>query len=261
MGVSKSERFTGAGAFIFNVPVGVTSVFVSLTGGGGGGGGCIPSVSSSGFGGGAAEFILKMPMVVVSGGTVTGVIGAGGVGAQGSALNPTNVGNDGESTTCGSYTVLGGRLGSGNTNGTGMGGGIGAHDPGRSQNTNIPGWPGLYSPSHGTTGGAGAGAGGSSGHGAPSTDNSMGGPAINAGYTPAGPDVTLYTAGSSGGSTPWGVGGVGGAYQTIGNDAPAPSYGAGGGGGGASTTIGVGGGPYVWGGNGTDGMVEFIWSA
>jgi hypothetical protein len=124
-GILNSQSFATAGSFTFNVPAGVSLVWVTMVGGGGGAPSQTNSNVNSGGGGGSGEGCIAVPYVVTPGGTVAVVVGVKGTGG----LTPTNGGATQFGTlTCRgavSFTVVG----SGQSGG---GGGIGGSAVARS---------------------------------------------------------------------------------------------------------------------------------
>lgn len=108
---SNSQKFTSNGTF--NVPGGVSQVYITLLGGGGGGRG--NAGAGAGYGGGGGGLLINYPVTVTPGGTVTVTIGAGGAGGVGNAD-----GSDGGDTSFGSVVAPGGN---GGTLSSGTGGG------------------------------------------------------------------------------------------------------------------------------------------
>jgi hypothetical protein len=234
-GVLQGQEFTSTGAFTFNVPASVTSVWISMVGAGGGGGGATTAAIGAG-GGGSGEIVFMQPQISVGGGTITGTVGTGGAGVSGANGNP------GGNTTCGLFTAIGGLGGVGGILGTGGSGG---------------GPNGGVGGARGATGGAGAigtaesptyfGGGGGGGPG--STIAAAGGAGAPAGgqIGGAGGAVASSQAGGGGGSsTPYGVGASGGGGGSNGANATIRGTGGGGGGGLAtSSSGGSGGNGYV----------------
>src|SRR6188508_412680 len=93
---SRSQVFVSSG--IFDVPAGVSGVFVTMIGGGGGGGGW------PGGTGGAGCYAVRIPVNVTPLGTLAISIGAAGVGGTGNAFN----GTVGGTTSVGGVSVQGG---------------------------------------------------------------------------------------------------------------------------------------------------------
>ena len=115
----QSQVFSISGTF--NVPVGVTAVMISATAGGSAGGGYTAATGDAGVGSGAAaEYCLSRKIPVTSGGTLSIVVGAGGVGKTGNG----NV-NAGAVTTFGGFTVNPGRTNRTDSSEGGDGGGVG----------------------------------------------------------------------------------------------------------------------------------------
>jgi hypothetical protein len=109
--VNRKEVFTSNGTYI--VPSFVTTIWVSGTGGGGGGGGgnsLSSSVQGAGGGGGfAGQTVIKTPISVTPGDSLTITIGAGGAGGAGtSSLADAGSGSAGGTTSIvsGSTTLL-----------------------------------------------------------------------------------------------------------------------------------------------------------
>lgn len=101
-----SNLFTSSGSL--TIPDGITEVYLTMIGGGGGGGYAVSS-GVGGGGGGAGQCVINHRMTVTPGNTYTITIGAGG-----------SAGNDGGSTSFGSFSVSGGNKGgNGSTGGTG----------------------------------------------------------------------------------------------------------------------------------------------
>jgi len=94
--------YTTTGAFTWNVPSGVTEAQVLAVAGGGSGG-------NIGAGGGGGGVVLATNYPVTPGGTVSGTVGAGGPGYQGSY----GAGRNGQNSTFGSITAVGGGGGGG----------------------------------------------------------------------------------------------------------------------------------------------------
>jgi len=235
------QRFTTPGADTFNVPTGVTMVFVSMTGAGGAGGG-FPGTGGGGVslgGGGAGEYCLRYPYQVTSGGTVPVVVGAKGVGTS-SAGGDGGLSSFGTIQCQGGFGCLGGTTASAAIGGAG-GGAAGATAAG----SGVRGVRGTYcAPYH--TGGSGGGGG------QQVTAPTKGGPCINGYFGGEG----AFPKGGGGGASPWGDGGDGGVSSGgTGVSAAATAYGAGGGGGGQPS----GGSDTTFGGDGADGMVEVFW--
>ena len=110
------QYFTSSGPATFNVPTGVTSVWV-LAVAGGGGGGSFPTAYGGG-GGGAGGFVEVPAFPVTPGGTVALSVGVGGAASQ-------PQGGSGGDTTFGTLTAKGGGGGGTTATGTGLPGGSG----------------------------------------------------------------------------------------------------------------------------------------
>ena len=245
-----AQSITAAGAFTFNVPVGITSVQVLAIGGGGSGG------TQVGGGGGAGGMVEHSTYPVSPGGTVAGNVGRGGlghptdsgyVGFQGQPGSPSggNHASPGENTTFGNITANGGGAGgnhtgpspqSGQSGGSGGGGG--------SSGGQQPGGPATQGPSGGGTGYGNAG-----GHGHNSWSGGGGGGAGGGGSNAssgnnAGPGGSGRSNSITGSSVTYAGGGSGG---QPGGTRPSPGGPGGGGFGGTGPGENVGGQP------GTDG--------
>jgi hypothetical protein len=227
-------RFTADGSF--NVPAGVTKMWVSgIAGGGGGGGGgsnnLANSIGGGGGGGGAGQAAFKKVMNVTPGEVIPITIGLGGAGgAGGTAGNDDAVdGSNGTDTIIGTYLTL-------------------AHG--------IGGNAGAYSFLDGSTTGLG-GAGGSGGTFGALIDGQQGGDGSLGSNGSASADIT-YKSGD-GGSSLFGAGGRG--TRSLHSGAPiagkkGSDYGSGGGGGTALLIASTAG---AVGGAGADGMVLIEW--
>ena len=100
----QSTVYTTPGAFVYNVPANRSLVWVTLQGGGMGGNGCgAGPFNSGGGGGGAGELCVHVPCVVTPGGTVNGVVGAGGA----PGFQPEGVGGTGEDSIFGQLRARG----------------------------------------------------------------------------------------------------------------------------------------------------------
>ncbi|WP_275234786.1 phage tail protein [Pantoea ananatis] len=103
------KQFISSGKF--QVPDGVTTIYLSgcAGGGGGGGGGCRTNTSEFGGGaggGGAGQSVIKRAITVKSGEIVDVIIGAGGVGGTTSVNSDGKAGGTGGNTVFGSYLTL-----------------------------------------------------------------------------------------------------------------------------------------------------------
>lgn len=181
-----SRMFTVSGTF--DVPLGITKVYLTMIGGGGGGTGSLTGGSSSGGGGGAGAYKINHPFAVTPGGTYTVTVGAGGAGG---AVN--NNGGTGGATSFDSVSVAGGQGGQGADGGVGAGTGFNA-----SASVSTASVAGGGQTSIGGNGAARNGAEGGGGGGSPFGSGASGGTSGN-GY-----DGIVGTANT-------GVGGGGGA--------------------------------------------------
>lgn len=240
-GFLHGQEFTSSGTFI--VPANVTLVKVTMVGGGGGGSN--RGTTLGGGGGGSGEFVIDLPVLVVSGASVAVTIGAAGGGASSGGTGA--VGGDGGSTSFGPiWGVLGGKGGPTAAQGGGAGGG----GKGAPATTTAVGQIGgaesgvHFGGSSGGPGGASTAAAGLQGGGAPGFPTGGTGGAA----------VAVQGGGGGGASSMWGSGGNGGAGGSAGTSSVSTSYGAGGGGAGghATTTLQAG--------NGTAGycLVEWV---
>lgn len=245
-GTLQSQEFTASGTF--NVPTGVTCVWVRMIGGGGGGGTTIIAANGGG-GGGSGEDVDLLAIPCTSAGTITVTIGAkgtGGAAGQASAQAGTDGGDTSVAANSITYYARGGKFGPGN-NTPGAGGGTrgGTSTAGNNGVLGTQESPCYFGGGSGGGGGTAVGVNGGAGAG-------------NAGFPTgsAGGANTGSQAGGGGGSnSPWGVGGAGGAGLVIGASAAATSYGSGGGGGGGKVTTTTGG------GDGCAGYVLIQWVA
>jgi hypothetical protein len=274
MATLHSQEFTANGTF--NVPVGVTAVWLTMIGGGGGGASDWPPnspfLSNGGGGGGAAEFCRSRLIAVPSGGTVPITIGAGGAGAVLGNLRGVHGGTSMFGSAASADGGWGGvAAGQGNPHvvyhpelqpltaagGADMGGdGGGCYDIiGGSIQGNVVGAPGGYMAGLETStyqGGSSGSAGEVNFTAAPggiaeATPGGVGG----TGGTP-----TFDGGGGGGGSSPWGSGGIGGASHANGSLPAATAYGTGGGGSGGQRPNSVNTGAA-----GRDGYCVVFWSS
>ncbi len=149
-GVSGAQAFTTAGPMSFTVPIGVTSLSVTMAGGGGGGSGGNDAVSWGAGGGGGGGYSQQPYGPVTPGEVISGFVGAGGpAGCWGSCD-----GVDGQDTTFGSLIAIGGGGGQFGDPWTGGYGGSPGGQQGQTQN-------------YGGGGAAGAGQGAGGGPGQP----------------------------------------------------------------------------------------------
>lgn len=263
---TKIVRFDSPGTHVWVVPANVSSGFLTMVAGGGGGCGHGGTLLYSGGGGGGGEFVIRLPVGLTPGASVTIVVGAGG--AAGSNVAPPAAGCDagdgGDSSFDGVYIVRGGKGGKQDTfmKGGAGGGTGGAPEAG---GRGVDGIPGDYENSFFTGGSRGGG-----GDGLNLGAILKAGPCIHLPY----PKITELYAGGIGAASPYGLGGTGGPANTSGggyqpwSNGYEPStyfvpggqsiypYGAGGGGGGG----GLGsGGTNCTGANGARGMVEILY--
>ena len=234
VGVLQGQEFTSSGTY--NVPSGVSMVWVTMIGAGGGGSSWT-SAGAGGGGGGAGELMVNHPVPVTGGGTVTVTIGAAGTGAA-SGLGTATAGGNGGDSSFGSQFICKGGTGGGNATTAGVGGkggGIGGTASGPIGNPA----PQAVLPSIEAVTYFGGGAGGGGGNAAAAN----GGAGSGAGGYPtggAGGVTASSQAGGGGGSaTIWGNGGAGGNGGAVGTSANSTCYGSGGGGAGghATTTL------------------------
>lgn len=243
---SKSVVYTTPGANNFTVPPTVSVIWITKIGGGSGGAGG-HTTGGAGGGGAASGWVIKWPVAVTPGSTVTCTVGAKSAGGA--------IGNDsvagGATTFSGGLTAVpdmqiagtasqGGAVNGGSgASGGGMSGSTPAGGVGDADGGAASGTMQIIGPAFGSGFGGGAGAGTGSGNG---------GAGRSYGATSAAGGANV--GGGGGGGSPWGIGGAGGATTTAGTAAAAASYGAGGGGGGQNAA----------GGAGADGMcmIEYI---
>lgn len=121
--VGGSQRFTASGTF--NVPEGITTVYLTGSGGGGGGSGRDGIGGYGGGGGGGADACVRVPVAVAALAAITVTIGAAGAGG-----GPNANGSAGGTTSFGALLSLpgggGGITGSGLSDGGAAGGAGGA---------------------------------------------------------------------------------------------------------------------------------------
>ena len=211
------SSFTSVGSGTFTVPTGTTAVDVLVVGGGGSGGmqSSTPDTHTGG-GGGAGGLIYRPAFPVTPGGSISYTIGDGGAG---------DGQNNGQNSTFGTLTALGGGCGNDSTGQAGgSGGGTGSASGaggGSAQQPSQPGDSGTYG--FGYPGGTsyvgggqyiGGGGGGAGDAGDTGSQNGQGGNGKQ--YDISGSQV--YYAGGGGGawrvapgaSTSWPAGGQGG---------------------------------------------------
>ncbi len=254
---SYSQEFTASGTF--NVPTGVTAVWVTMIGGGGGGGGVnsIFGTNLFGGGGGGGECCERLMVKVTSGGTVTVTIGAAGPGGTlGAGTIVDGMPSAGGTTSFGAVQCRGGYGAAGASSGVGgPGGGMlstqGTNRPGATDDGRV----GTRTSSCFVCGGAGGWGGFDFGVN-PNTIKGGNGATI-AGWTGGVGAGTNAVAGGSGGgaSTMFGQGAPGITTSAVGTSATTSSYGTGGGGAGFSLS-GV-----KNGGAGAPGYVLVEWAA
>ena len=115
IGTQNNQVFTSSGTF--NVPSGVTKIYVTACAGGGGGAGGGKYASStnitaySGAGGNGGEFVYRYPITVTPGSSISITVGSGGSGGSGSSTKYSWAGGTGENTIIGSYLTLTGGAG------------------------------------------------------------------------------------------------------------------------------------------------------
>ena len=255
----REEFFAGSPtAQTFTVPAGVSIVYLTMVGGGGGGGratGAGPAIG--GGGGGAGECCIRMPLKVTPADSISVEVGDMGLGSTRAAGASTNS-TDGGSSIFGSVHCAGG-FGGGNTGGNQPG----ASGGGAGRALGVLGGDGVI----GTRAGGSVFVGGASGGGYTNTTVGAraGGPAAGVAGTSAGTNDGTRSAGGSGASSQWGVGGIGGDGGVLPTDsngraADTTHYGAGGGGAG-----GYGSSPIpddqCDGGNGAPGYILVEWFA
>jgi hypothetical protein len=242
-GTLQSQEFTASGTF--NVPPGVTGVWVTLVGAGGGGSTTIAAATGGG-GGGSGESIVNMPVVVVASGTVTVTIGAKGTGGAAGQASAQPGANGGD-TSFGSQIIARGGLGAAASATSGAGGGAGGS---AAKTSGTVGTIGIAESVTGFGGSSGGGGGATTG-----SNGATGGPAGAYAGAAGGSTAAVQAGGGGGASSVYGAGGVGGAGGAIGVNAATTAYGAGGGGGGGKATTTIGG------GNGADGYCLVVWVA
>jgi hypothetical protein len=252
VGVLQAQEFTTPGANTFNVPAGVTMVWVRMIGGGGGGSTTVLAATGGG-GGGCGEEVENLSVPCTSSGTISITVGAkgnGGAAGQASAQAGTDGGDTSVTSNSITYFARGGK---GATTG-GVGGAGGGPRGGTGGGTGAPGVVGVMGTQESPVyfGGAGGSGGGST----TAANGGLG--TANAGYptgATAGTAASTQAGGAAGAASPFGIGGAGGNGGAIGSSAASTSYGAGGGGGGGKATTTIGG------GNGTAGYVVVQWIA
>lgn|SRR5208282_219468 len=228
----QSQVFTTPGSISWTIPAGVTSCWVDVVGAGGG---TYPPIPGSAVGGGGSgEYCQRVPLSCnstdawVSGGAISGVVGAGGGPASAGGFSSFGpfVCNGGKTNI-----VPGGRPTGGD------GGGIGGVGTG----TGTGGLPGTYE-YNGFTGGSGGGQGSST------VQGYVSGAAIN--FFPGEVPVGGILCGGWGANSPFGIGGLNGSEFTNGTNATAIATGGGGGGVSVSMPVGT---------DGAGGRVQVSW--
>ena len=242
--------YTGDGSITFS-DAGLVDVLV-LSGGGGGGGGS--NANQAGGGGGAGGF-LRSPTVLVSAGTVTIDVGAGGAGGVTPAVNASS----GEQSSFGA--ILATPRGGGGIGGTSAlpidgcsGGGAGNNaGPGNGVFPLIGNNGGTFFTSATTVLKASGGGGGQTAAGSNGANSAGGNGGAGASSDITG--STLFYAGGGGGGARQGTAGSGGSsvggnggLDAVGGNATANRGSGGGGAGGSGTT-------NLAGGNGSAGVV------
>lgn len=264
VGTYASYEYDTSGIFTFNVPAGVTLVYVTgCAAGGGGGSGATDgphTYSRAAGGGGSGEHVFHAMIKVGVEEAITVTIGAGGAGGgdPGTGHIWGINGTDGGDVTFGDYLILKGGKGGGrgystdsNYNSSTGYGGNGGGLTGHTGDNNIMPMPEVPAYNGRTIGGAGGGAG--RGYGGASASD---GGCVAGSYFSSVISYASTERGGGGADSCYGSGGEGGispywyGYDATGN-------GAGGGGGhsrnnGASTYFGVGG-------DGTDGYLLIEW--
>lgn len=180
---SGSQTFTASGTF--NVPTGVTKVFLTGCGGGGGGGGVMGSNNGAqnGGGGGSGYTVIRRAVTVTPGASITVTVGGGGgAGSPGS-------GGTGGTTSFGALLSISGGGGGGGTNATGSAftgvGGAGNWDGDGGSSTSSGGSSvfgrGALGGAPGSAAAANSGAGGGGGR-TPTSGSAKAGGAGGSGY-------------------------------------------------------------------------------
>lgn len=124
-GTANKITYDSVGTFYWDVPAGVSTVWVTMCGGGGGGGGGAWSGGNAGGGGGAHAYLSKqvtvVPLAQVT--IIVGAAGAAGNTGQDSPCLPGTNGGNGGNSSFGSLTANGGTGGTGAPCGGNTGGG------------------------------------------------------------------------------------------------------------------------------------------
>lgn len=223
--------FTTVGVNSWTIPQDVSAIHIVFCGGGGGGSGGHDNPSAGGGGGGGSSGAHRNLFVQVTAAS-TASITVGSGGTQGAADSDGSDGTASQVVVNGhTYTVLGGKAGSGSSGTTG---GHGACFNNSFQAT----WTSPTMTCSGDGGNSG-------GNGKPgqASDSTAGG-ALGTG-------CSSFGGGGGGGSSLFGAGGAGGSCGNAGGTPSGTSYCAGGGGGGSGN-----GGVGIHGGDGAQGYVE-----
>ncbi|WP_223810205.1 T9SS type A sorting domain-containing protein [Psychroflexus gondwanensis] len=242
------HKFTATGSNTFTPPGGITQVDVLVVGGGGGGIANTSFENAGGPGGGAGGYVYNENFSIGASAPVNLSVGAGGLRA-----NFIGVGNNGDASSFGTITALGGGGAAMNgQNGVNQAGDGGSGGGGRENNTFGDGLqPSQSFPSTGLgnrggdtpnaaigAGGAGGGGAGSAGLDGGGGGNGFGGNGGSGVQNNMDGTNRFYAAGGGGGgsqSNPLGLGGSGiggnGANATNASTSGAPNTGSGGGGG------------------------------
>ena len=238
----QSQVFISSGTF--NVPPGVSAVWISASGAGGGGVGYLGGTGAQAYGAGSSgEFCLSRRIPVTPGGTLSITVGAGGTAGQ---VPPGAGPGLGGNTSFGAFSVLGnkGRNGLEYDGGGAMGGSHGA-PPTSSSYSLTNGMAESVSTYGGASGGWSNGGGqqGTDGWAAESLCGGIQG-TTGTSYGAAGGGANVWPSGGSGGN--------GGTSNTSGGNANGWGAGGGTGGPGSNSTLG---------GTGALGAVMVFWVA
>ena len=189
--VTYTQTFTDAGTFIWAVPNFCESIEYLVVGGGGGGGGTYDNASSGGGGGG--RVVQGRLANIPSCGTISVVVGPGGIGGSADRLNitPEYDGIAGQTSSFGAVSATGG-----------SGGYKSRHYIG--DDINKAGF-GALNPNEGGGGGNGGGAGGGGGGSSAKGNDASG----NAGGTGGAGTIGTLTG------VQYGIGGDGGSITTV----------------------------------------------
>jgi len=241
------QAYTTAGTYTWVAPTGVTSVAVVAVGGGGSGSCDTPSTGPY-AGGGGAGLGYKNNITVVPGNSYTVVVGAGGLGYNGSGTFTGYANSGGDSYFISTATVKGGGGGGGrSTARPGGANGVGGTYTGDGGGNGGSGYPSPSAGGGGAGGYSGSGGNGGARDGGPASTSGSGGGGGGGGggLTSGGSSFTtgaggggvgLLGLGSSGAGGAANTGGNGGSGGTKGNDSswiaasPGVTYGGGSGG-------------------------------